>query len=337
MGDPIEFDSIRKAFGGPGRSEKLHVGSIKDNIGHTETASGVAGLLKTVLMMQKQQIPKQANFVQLNPKIPALDDAEIAIPTKSIHWPSAATSSSNAVAMVTNYGAAGSNAALVVKQYKAPSEPSNRASLLPSEVPIILAANSVESLRSYCKVLLPSVRNAQLGSCQDIAYNLAVKQSRDMDYISTLTVPADQPNELIAKLESMSTETTNPKKQPSSRLPVILCFGGQNGNETTLSEDLFNQCELLQYHLVSLMNISLPHPFPGLWLLCHDSLLTVRLHLFRWNVKRFVELVTFQACSHVSFRLVQLKIRSAFIAFCSQSNTHQQCHGYLLDSKWTEL
>ncbi|KAJ5866964.1 CAZyme family CE10 [Penicillium rubens] len=265
VGDPIEFDSIRKAFGGPGRSEKLHVGSIKDNIGHTETASGVAGLLKTVLMMQKQQIPKQANFVQLNPKIPALDDAEIAIPTKSIHWPSAATSSSNAVAMVTNYGAAGSNAALVVKQYKAPSEPSNRASLLPSEVPIILAANSVESLRSYCKVLLPSVRNAQLGSCQDIAYNLAVKQSRDMDYISTLTVPADQPNELIAKLESMSTETTNPKKQPSSRLPVILCFGGQNGNETTLSEDLFNQCELLQYHLMECEKVCRTRDLPSLF------------------------------------------------------------------------
>ncbi|CAG8890482.1 unnamed protein product [Penicillium egyptiacum] len=269
VGDPIEFDSIRKAFGGPARSEKLHVGSIKDNIGHTETASGVAGLLKTVLMMQKHQIPKQANFVQLNPKIPALDDATIAIPTKSIHWPSAATSSSNAVAMVTNYGAAGSNAALVVKQYKATSCPLNPVSLPPSEVPVILAANSVESLRSYCKVLLSSVRNAQLSNCQDIAYNLAIKQSRDMDYISTFSISANQPNELIAKLESMSGETTDVKKQPASPMPVILCFGGQNGNEATLSEDLFNQCELLQYHLMECekvcQTLDLPSLFPSIF------------------------------------------------------------------------
>ncbi|KAJ5952971.1 CAZyme family CE10 [Penicillium vulpinum] len=266
VGDPIEFDSIRKAFGGPFRSEKIHVGSIKDNIGHTETASGVAGLLKTVLMMQKHQIPKQANFVQLNPKIPALDDAAIAIPTKSIHWPSAATL--NAVAMVTNYGAAGSNAALVVKQYKARSESSNTL-LPPSEVPVFLAATSAESLRSYCKVLLSSVRNAQLSSCQDMAYNLAIKQSRVMDYISTFTIPADQPNELLAKLESISCETTTLKKQLAPRLPVILCFGGQNGNEATLSEDLFNRCELLQYYLMECEKVcqtrGLPSLFPSIF------------------------------------------------------------------------
>ena len=209
--------------------------------------------------MQKHQIPKQANFVQLNPKIPTLDGAAIAIPTKSIHWSPAADSFSTAVAMVTNYGAAGSNAALVVKQYKAKSGLSNPVSLLPSDVPVILAANTVESLRSYCKALLPSVRDAQLRSCQDIAYNLAIKQNRDMDYVSAFSIPVDRPNDLIAKLESISCETTDLKKKSIARLPVILCFGGQNGNEATISEDLFNQCELFQYHLVSRGNIS-PSP-----------------------------------------------------------------------------
>ncbi|KAI2699759.1 transcriptional regulator family: Helix-turn-helix [Penicillium roqueforti] len=269
VGDPIEFESIRKTFGRPARTERLYVGSVKDNIGHTETSSGVAGLLKTVLMMQKHQIPKQANFVQLNPKIPTLDDAAIAIPTKSIHWPSAANSSSTAVAMVTNYGAAGSNAALVVKQYKAKSGLSNPVSPLPSEVPVILAANTVESLRSYCKALLSSVCDAQLTSCQDTAYNLAIKQSRDMDYVSAFSIPVDRPNELIAKLESISRETTNLEKQPAARLPVVLCFGGQNGNEATISEDLFNQCELLQYHLTECekvcQTLDLPSLFPSIF------------------------------------------------------------------------
>lgn len=254
VGDPIEFDSIRKTFQGPDRKQILYVGSVKDNIGHTETSSGVAGLLKTVLMMQKHRIPKQANFVRLNPKIPALDD-KISIPNKTIEWSAADDLSSNAVAMVTNYGAAGSNAALVVKQHKVSSGPSELHSLSPYEVPIILAANSAESLGSYCKVLLSNLRAAPLKTCADLAYNLAIKQNRALDYVSTFTIPSNRPDALKSKLMSISGDTAILKKQSARRLPVILCFGGQNGNEANISEDLFNQSGLLKHHLVSTMDL----------------------------------------------------------------------------------
>ncbi|KAJ5787613.1 CAZyme family CE10 [Penicillium paradoxum] len=268
VGDPIEFDSIRKTFQDPGRKEVLHVGSIKDNIGHTETASGVAGLLKTVLMMQKNQIPKQANFSRLNPKIPALDNS-IAIPTQSITWPSAAAPSSNAVALVTNYGAAGSNAALVVKQHKESSALSDLATLPPSEVPVILAANSTESLASYCRILLSHFRNQQLDSCEDIAFNLAVKQNRSMDYLSAFTIPSNQPDALFSKLESLAAEASILKKQYPRSLPVILCFGGQSGNEANISEDLFDRSELLQRYLMDCetvcQSLELPSLFPTIF------------------------------------------------------------------------
>lgn len=250
VGDPIEFDSLRETFSGLTRRDQLYVGSIKDNIGHTETASGVAGLLKVVLMMQKGQIPKQANFSQLNPKIPQLKNDPITIPTQLTEWSSAA-SSMNAIAMVTNYGAAGSNAAIIVKQYRQSPSPSDQSCLLPSEVPIILAASSADSLRSYCKALTSQVRNGPVRNCVDMAYNLAVKQSRDQDYIQTFTVPSDDPAAFLTKLESVSQQVSLPKKHSHSRLPVILCFGGQNGNTAHISEELFNRCELLQYHLVS--------------------------------------------------------------------------------------
>ncbi|KAJ5890374.1 Acyl transferase/acyl hydrolase/lysophospholipase [Penicillium subrubescens] len=267
VGDPIEFDSIRRTFSGPARKQKLYVGSIKDNIGHAETASGVAGLLKTIMMMQRRQIPKQASFSQLNANIAPFGNELIDIPTQLTEWPSAM--SSNAMAMVTNYGAAGSNAAIVIKQHAQSSNQPTQSCQQPSEVPIIVAANSAESLRSYCKTLISYMRHARIGRCVDLAYNLASKQNRDHEYRLSFPTPSDDVATLVTMLESSAQQATIAKKQTSARLPVILCFGGQNGDTAHISEDLFNKCELLQYHLMECESVcqalGLPSLFPQIF------------------------------------------------------------------------
>ncbi|KAJ3532391.1 hypothetical protein NM208_g8459 [Fusarium decemcellulare] len=57
VGDPAEYDSIRLAIGGPGRSRPLAIGSIKGHVGHAEGASGVISLIKVIMMMQENYIP----------------------------------------------------------------------------------------------------------------------------------------------------------------------------------------------------------------------------------------------------------------------------------------
>ncbi|KUL81855.1 hypothetical protein ZTR_09738 [Talaromyces verruculosus] len=218
VGDPIEFDSLRRTFSGPARKQKLYVGSIKDNIGHTETASGVAGLLKTIMMMQHGQIPKQAGFSQLNPNIPPFGHELIDIPTQLTEWPSAM--SSNAMAMVTNYGAAGSNAAIVLKQHAQSSNLSTQSSQQPSEVPVIIAANSGESFRSYCETLISHVRQRRISHCADLAYNMAIKQNRDLEYSYSFTVPSDDVAALLTMLHSSTQNMSLSKKRTSSRLPA---------------------------------------------------------------------------------------------------------------------
>lgn len=109
VGDPVEVRSIRDVFGGPQRDSLLHFSSIKGNIGHTEGTAGVVGLVKVLLMMRNNLIPVQASHKSLNPKIPPLDQDRVAIPRKVLPW-----NDPFRAACVNSYGAAGSNAALMI-------------------------------------------------------------------------------------------------------------------------------------------------------------------------------------------------------------------------------
>ena len=78
-GDPIEFQSLTQLF--RRRSDKeppVYVTSVKANIGHTETVSGIAGLVKTVLLLQHGVIPGQLHLECLNPHI-QLDGTRLVI------------------------------------------------------------------------------------------------------------------------------------------------------------------------------------------------------------------------------------------------------------------
>jgi acyl transferase domain-containing protein len=69
-GDPIEAEAIASVFKDTRKGgQPLRLGSIKTNIGHTETASGLASIVKVALAMEKGQIPPSINFEKPNPKL----------------------------------------------------------------------------------------------------------------------------------------------------------------------------------------------------------------------------------------------------------------------------
>ena len=70
LGDPIEAGAIGEVFGQARRSGPLRIGSVKCNIGHLEPAAGIAGLIKTALVLSRGQIPPSINFSTPNERIP---------------------------------------------------------------------------------------------------------------------------------------------------------------------------------------------------------------------------------------------------------------------------
>lgn len=85
-GDPIEAGALARAFKCR-RDTPLYVGTIKSTIGHLEGGSGVASLIKSILILESGVIPANFDLQQVNPKIPA-EDWNIAFPTQNTPWPS---------------------------------------------------------------------------------------------------------------------------------------------------------------------------------------------------------------------------------------------------------
>ena len=166
LGDPIELQSINQVF--KGRNSELTLGSVKANIGHLEGAAGIAGLIKTILSLQHQKIPKQRNFKTLNPLI-SLNEIKGVIPTKTKKW----NRNQKRVrrAGVSSFGFSGTNAHIIVEE--APDISSlkyeRRSTLL-----FCFSAKSEESLNDYLKQFTDFLCDKTLDTLnpEDVSYTL---------------------------------------------------------------------------------------------------------------------------------------------------------------------
>ncbi|RAH70054.1 type I polyketide synthase [Aspergillus aculeatinus CBS 121060] len=110
-GDTIEARSIGRVFGLRRSTEcPLLIGSVKTNIGHTEAASGLAGVIKAVMAMEKQAIPPHLNFESPNENI-AFDALNLKIPLSLQEWPSLSLRR----ASINNFGYGGANAHVIIE------------------------------------------------------------------------------------------------------------------------------------------------------------------------------------------------------------------------------
>jgi acyl transferase domain-containing protein len=112
LGDPIEIAALAEAFKQSGGCASCAIGSVKANIGHLDAAAGVAGLIKTVLMLQHREIPPLVHFESANPHVP-FDGTPFFVNTAVRAWPD---TGGPRRAGVSSFGIGGTNAHLVLEQ-----------------------------------------------------------------------------------------------------------------------------------------------------------------------------------------------------------------------------
>ncbi|MDC0708175.1 amino acid adenylation domain-containing protein [Stigmatella sp. ncwal1] len=144
LGDPIEVAALTQAFGGQGQPGTCAIGSVKSNIGHLDSAAGIAGLIKAVLALQHRTLPPSIHFEQPNPQLD-FQHSPFYVVAKATPWQ---VENGPRRAGVSSFGIGGTNAHIVLEEAPAWVD-AGAGALQTDRSPHILAlsARSNEALR----------------------------------------------------------------------------------------------------------------------------------------------------------------------------------------------
>ncbi|HEX6341999.1 type I polyketide synthase [Umezawaea sp.] len=195
LGDPIEAQAILSTYG-QDRETPLLLGSLKSNIGHTQAASGVSGIIKMVLALQHGIAPKTLHVDEPSPQID-WTSGSVELLTEAASWPETGRPRR---AAVSSFGMSGTNAHAIIEQApKADLVVETATSTLPA-LPVVLAAKSAEALKDQAERLREHVATNDV-DLTDLAYSLLTSRS---GLTHRAVVVAGETDELLDGLATVS-------------------------------------------------------------------------------------------------------------------------------------
>ncbi|MBV9638645.1 MAG: acyltransferase domain-containing protein [Mycobacteriaceae bacterium] len=200
LGDPIELEALSQVFSDRNGSAPLVLGSVKTNLGHLESAAGIAGFIKTVLSVRYGYIPRHLNFEQLTPHASA-GASRFTIASQSMEWPAVGRPRR---AGVSSFGVSGTNAHVVIEQAPTPApvvwEPD------PAVVTLVVSGKTPERIASMASVLAEWMAGAGAGvGLADVAHTLNHHRARHARFA---TVCARDRAQAIAGLRALAAGQT---------------------------------------------------------------------------------------------------------------------------------
>lgn len=224
VGDPAEATALGEVLGAR-RGERLPIGSVKTNIGHLEAASGMAGLLKAQLVLEKRLVPPSLHFNTPNPDIP-FDDLNIEVVTRGRALPD---TGAPLYVGINSFGFGGANAHAVLRQ---PAMHEAGRPAVPARVaPLVLSAQSPEALRTLATTYRDRIAAGDGTEAARIA-NAAAHRRERLDH--RVVALGATPDAIAGALDSFlaGTRATDhvAGKAASRSAPVAFVFSG-NGSQ----------------------------------------------------------------------------------------------------------
>ena len=185
LGDPIEIEALRQAFNASetDRTGPCVLGSVKSNIGHLDAASGVAGLIKTIMCLKNKAIPPTVHYTAPNPEL-HLENTPFVIANTYTPW----ESDTPRRAGVSSFGVGGTNAHVVVEEAPATSA---HASDPGGPQVLLLSARTRESLQDAKAALATELARDENVSLSDVAFTLASRRTHEVRMAAVVADRAD--------------------------------------------------------------------------------------------------------------------------------------------------
>lgn len=252
LGDPIEMTALSEVYG-EGIEEKQFcaIGSVKNNVGHLDTASGVTGLIKTALSLHHKTLVPTINYSRPNPKID-FANSPFYVNTELKEWVPRGASRR---AALSSFGFGGTNAHVVLEEapVREASGPSRDRQLL------VWSAKTETALEAATDRLAAHLKRNPEQSLADAAYTLKVGR-QPFEFRRVLVCEGAE--DAVQALEARDRKRvfSGYCKQESSDRPVVFLFSGTGSQYVNMAKELYETetlfqetvdacCELLKPHL----------------------------------------------------------------------------------------
>jgi phthiocerol/phenolphthiocerol synthesis type-I polyketide synthase E len=231
LGDPIELDGLRQAFGvsTETRPGPCYIGSVKSNIGHLESAAGMAGLLKTILCLKHRAIPATLHYTSPNPEL-HLDQGPFKVRNEYGPWESDGLRRAG----VSSFGVGGTNAHMVLEEVpaEAPAPAADGPQVL------LLSARTPESLKQSRSNLAAELAGPDDVNLPDVAYTLTRRRTENARLAAVVADRHDAAAVLgAAEHDNVFVGESAPGSDGTER--VAFLFPGQGAQHIGMARGLY--------------------------------------------------------------------------------------------------
>lgn len=229
LGDPIEISALNSVFQAKtGQKGFCAIGSVKTNIGHLDTAAGIAGLIKTALALKHKLIPASLHFENPNPKI-NFADSPFYVNTKLTKWKTGPTPRR---AGVSAFGIGGTNAHVVLEEAPIPPKSSSGR----TENLLLLSAKTSSALEKMTQNLAAHLKQHPHLNLTNVAYTLQVGRRA---FAHRRMLVCHNAHDAVQAIETGDTQRILTSTRPARRGSVVFMFTGQGSQYVTMAQELY--------------------------------------------------------------------------------------------------